>query len=308
MGRRRKGSPIHGWVFLDKPLGLGSTQAVSMVRRAFNAQKAGHAGTLDPLATGLLAIALGEATKTVPYMMDADKTYTFTIKWGETTSTGDADERGEVIATSAVRPSRANIESVLPRFMGEIGQVPPAYSAIKVDGQRAYDLARAGQDVEIKSRNVRIESLRLVECPDEDHATFEVSCSKGTYVRSLGQDIARALGTEGHLSMLSTCCSWNVRPSEPVSGGAKAPACPVCYRSRAEVEGVATLNLRFPRATRHRPPEESGRTAQPVCFVSGSNLGGSEDARLSEPEVRQARLRAGRSGRPSGAANGPEAT
>jgi tRNA pseudouridine55 synthase len=321
MGRRRKGSPIHGWVFLDKPLGLGSTQAVSMVRRAFNAQKAGHAGTLDPLATGLLAIALGEATKTVPYMMDADKTYTFTIKWGETTSTGDADERGEVIATSAVRPSRANIESVLPRFMGEIGQVPPAYSAIKVDGQRAYDLARAGQDVEIKSRNVRIESLRLVEWPDEDHATFEVSCSKGTYVRSLGQDIARALGAEGHLSMLwrtasgdidvssaitpdaleqvdeparasllhpldavlthlphvdltpeqagrvahgnpvmllarqlpppaeeilLTCCSWNVGASEPVSGGAKAPACPVCYRSRAEAEGVATLDHASP--------------------------------------------------------------
>jgi tRNA pseudouridine55 synthase len=202
MGRRRKGSPIHGWVFLDKPLGLGSTQAVSMVRRAFNAQKAGHAGTLDPLATGLLAIALGEATKTVPYMMDADKTYTFTIKWGETTSTGDADERGEVIATSAVRPSRANIESVLPRFMGEIGQVPPAYSAIKVDGQRAYDLARAGQDVEIKSRNVRIESLRLVECPDEDHATFEVSCSKGTYVRSLG----RTLPAPWAPKVICRCC------------------------------------------------------------------------------------------------------
>lgn len=202
MGKRRKGLPVHGWVFLDKPLGLGSTQAVSMVRRVFNAQKAGHAGTLDPLATGLLAIALGEATKTVPWMMAAEKTYRFTVNWGVTTSTGDADERAETIATSDVRPPRADIETVLSRFMGEIEQVPPAFSAIKVDGQRAYDLARAGQDVEIKSRNVRIGSLRLVECPDDDHATFEVTCSKGTYVRSLGQDIAHALGTEGHLSML----------------------------------------------------------------------------------------------------------
>jgi tRNA pseudouridine55 synthase len=212
-----KGSPIHGWVFLDKPLGLGSTQAVSMVRRAFNAQKAGHAGTLDPLATGLLAIALGEATKTVPYMMGADKTYTFTVSWGVTTSTGDADERGEVIATSDVRPSRADIESVLARFMGEIEQVPPAFSAIKVEGQRAYDLARAGQDVEIKSRKVRIESLRLVACPDEDHATFEVTCSKGTYVRSLGQDIARALGTEGHLSMLRRTASGGIDVSAAIT-------------------------------------------------------------------------------------------
>jgi tRNA pseudouridine55 synthase len=217
MGKRRKGLPVHGWVFLDKPLGLGSTQAVSMVRRAFNAQKAGHAGTLDPLATGLLAIALGEATKTVPWMMDADKTYRFTVNWGVTTSTGDADERAEIIATSDVRPPRADIETVLSRFMGEIEQVPPAFSAIKVDGQRAYDLARAGQDVEIKSRNVRIGSLRLVECPDDDHATFEVTCSKGTYVRSLGQDIAHALGTEGHLSMLRRTGSGGIDVSAAIT-------------------------------------------------------------------------------------------
>lgn len=217
MGKRRKGLPVHGWVFLDKPLGLGSTQAVSMVRRAFNAQKAGHAGTLDPLATGLLAIALGEATKTVPWMMDADKTYRFTVNWGVTTSTGDADERAEIIATSDVRPPRADIETVLSRFMGEIEQVPPAFSAIKVDGQRAYDLARAGQDVEIKSRMVRIEILRLVECPDDDHATFEVTCSKGTYVRSLGQDIAHALGTEGHLSMLRRTASGGIDVSAAIT-------------------------------------------------------------------------------------------
>jgi tRNA pseudouridine55 synthase len=217
MGKRRKGLPVHGWVFLDKPLGLGSTQAVSMVRRAFNAQKAGHAGTLDPLATGLLAIALGEATKTVPWMMDADKTYRFTVNWGVTTSTGDADERAEIIATSDVRPPRTDIETVLSRFMGEIEQVPPAFSAIKVDGQRAYDLARAGQDVEIKSRNVRIKSLRLVECPDDDHATFEVACSKGTYVRSLGQDIAHALGTEGHLSMLRRTGSGGIDVSAAIT-------------------------------------------------------------------------------------------
>jgi tRNA pseudouridine55 synthase len=210
MARRRKGDPVHGWVFLDKPLGLGSTQAVSLVKRIFNAQKAGHAGTLDPLATGLLAVALGEATKTVPYMMDADKTYTFTVKWGEATSTGDADERREVIASSDVRPAQDQIEAVLPQFLGEIDQVPPAYSAIKLDGKRAYDLARAGEDVVIEPRRVRIDRLTLTGCPDRDHASFEVVCSKGTYVRSLGRDIALALGTQGHLSALRRIASGGI--------------------------------------------------------------------------------------------------
>ena len=210
MARRKKGDPVHGWVFVDKPLGLGSTQAVSLVKRIFNAQKAGHAGTLDPLATGLLAVALGEATKTVPYMMDADKTYTFTVRWGEATSTGDADERGDVIARSEVRPSQDQVEAVLPQFLGQIEQIPPAYSAIKLDGKRAYDLARAGEEVEIEPRRVRIERLTLLECPDPDHADFEVECSKGTYVRSLGRDIALALGTQGHLSALRRTASGGI--------------------------------------------------------------------------------------------------
>ncbi len=267
MGKRRKGLPVHGWVFLDKPLGLGSTQAVSMVRRAFNAQKAGHAGTLDPLATGLLAIALGEATKTVPWMMDADKTYRFTVNWGVTTSTGDADERAEIIATSDVRPPRADIETVLSRFMGEIEQVPPAFSAIKVDGQRAYDLARAGQDVEIKSRNVRIGSLRLVECPDDDHATFEVTCSKGTYVRSLGQDIAHALGTEGHLSMLRRTGSGGIDVSAAITPD---------VLERLDEQARASLLHPLDAVLTHLPhvdltPGQAGRVAHgnPVMLLPG---------------------------------------
>lgn len=220
MARRKKGTPVHGWVFLDKPLGLGSTQAVSLVKRLFNAQKAGHAGTLDPLATGLLAVALGEATKTVPYMMDADKAYAFTVKWGEATSTGDADDKAEIVATSDVRPSRAATEAALHAFTGEITQVPPSFSAVKVDGKRAYDLARAGEDVEIKPRQVRIERLTLVDCPDSDYASFEVVCSKGTYIRSLGRDLAEALGTRGHLSALRRTASGGVGVDEAVSPAA----------------------------------------------------------------------------------------
>ena len=200
MGRRKKGDPVSGWICLDKPLEMGSTEAVSKVRRLFNAQKAGHAGTLDPLATGVLPIALGEATKTVPFMMDADKAYRFTIAWGETTTT--LDREGEVTARSDVRPTREEIEEVLPDFVGEIEQVPPAFSAIKVDGQRAYDLAREGVEVELKARPVLIHDARLVDIPDEHHATFEIRCGKGTYVRSLVRDLAWELGAEGHVSAL----------------------------------------------------------------------------------------------------------
>lgn len=179
-----------------------------MVRRAFSAQKAGHAGTLDPLATGLLAIALGEATKTVPYMTDAMKTYTFTVCWGEATETCDAE--GEVSATCSKRPAPRDITDVLPEFTGSIEQAPPLYSAIKIDGQRAYDLARAGEQVDMVKRPVQIECLKLTGCPDEDHASFEVSCGKGTYVRSLARDIAIALGTRGHVSALRRIATGDV--------------------------------------------------------------------------------------------------
>lgn len=200
MARRKKGDKIDGWVVLDKPVGLGSTQAVGKVRRLFGAQKAGHGGTLDPLASGILPIALGEATKTVPFVMDGRKEYRFTLRFGEARSTEDAE--GEVTATSDFRPDDAAIASALPAFTGEIAQMPPAFSALKIDGKRAYDLARAGETVELKPRQVLIERLEFTGRPDRDHADFVVQCGKGTYIRSLGRDLALALGTVGHLSML----------------------------------------------------------------------------------------------------------
>jgi tRNA pseudouridine55 synthase len=199
MGRRKKGNPVHGWVILDKPQGLTSTQAVAAVRRIFDAQKAGHAGTLDPMATGILAIALGEATKTVPYAMDADKIYRFTATWGESRDSDDAE--GKVTATTDKRPSREEIEALLPRFTGVLNQVPPAYSAIKVQGDRAYDLARAGEQVVLESRQVEVFEARLLGT-EKDQAEFEIRCGKGTYVRSWVRDIALALGTLGHVSAL----------------------------------------------------------------------------------------------------------
>ncbi len=200
MARRKKGEAVSGWICLDKPYDLTSTTAVSRVRRAFNAQKGGHAGTLDPLATGILPIALGEATKTVPFLVDADKSYRFTIAWGRTTATFDRE--GETTAESDVRPTIAQVQAVLPRFIGEIDQVPPAYSAIKVDGERAYDLARAGEAVELAARKVDIFDARVVDAADADHITLEIDCGKGTYVRALVRDIADALGACGHVSQL----------------------------------------------------------------------------------------------------------
>jgi tRNA pseudouridine55 synthase len=192
-------TPVHGWVVFDKPYGMSSTQAVGKVRWLFNAEKAGHGGTLDPLASGLLPIALGEATKTVSYAMDGRKIYRFTARWGEERTTDDLE--GEVSATSDKRPLQSEIEDILPRFTGEIMQAPPAFSAIKVDGERAYDLARDGQVVELAERPILIEALNLVAAgPDE--ATFEVTCGKGTYIRSLARDMGRALGSAAHVSML----------------------------------------------------------------------------------------------------------
>ena len=200
MSRRKKGDKVDGWVILDKPVGLGSTPAVSRVRRLFGAQKAGHGGTLDPLASGVLPIALGEATKTVPFVMDGRKEYRFTLCFGQARSTEDAE--GEVTATSDLRPADAAIRSALAAFVGEIEQVPPAFSALKVDGKRAYDLARAGEAVDLKPRRIVIERLELLGRADTDHADFVVSCGKGTYIRSLGRDLAHSLGTVGYLSAL----------------------------------------------------------------------------------------------------------
>lgn len=199
MPRKRKGNPIHGWVNFDKPYGMTSTQAVGKVRWLYGAQKAGHAGTLDPLATGILPIALGEATKTVPFLVEAKKRYICDIVWGEHRNTLDAE--GEIIARSDVRPSPGQIESVLPDFIGEISQIPPKYSAIKIDGQRAYDLARAGQDPEMKPRRVSVYGITLLAA-GETSARIDVHCGKGTYIRSLARDIALRLGTYGYVGAL----------------------------------------------------------------------------------------------------------
>jgi tRNA pseudouridine55 synthase len=200
MARRKKGKAIHGWLVLDKPVGMTSTQAVGAARRLFDARKAGHAGTLDPLATGVLPIALGEATKTVPYAVDGTKHYRFTVRWGTTTDTDDAE--GRITASSELRPPREAVEALLPRFTGEILQTPPAFSAIKVDGNRAYDLARAGEVVELEARLVQIESLVLIDMPDSGTAVFEARCGKGTYVRALARDMGTELGCLGHLIAL----------------------------------------------------------------------------------------------------------
>jgi tRNA pseudouridine55 synthase len=200
MARRKRGQPVHGWVCLDKPHGLGSTEAVTRVRRLFDAQKAGHAGTLDPLASGVLPIALGEATKTVPFMMDAEKVYRFTIRWGA--STASVDLEGPVIARSDARPPVEAVKTALPAFVGEIDQVPPAFSAIKVDGQRAYDLAREGVEVELQPRRVVIHEAAVTAAPDADHVEITMRTGKGVYVRSLARDLALALGAEGCVSAL----------------------------------------------------------------------------------------------------------
>ncbi|MDJ0920489.1 MAG: tRNA pseudouridine(55) synthase TruB [Henriciella sp.] len=198
--RKRKGDPVHGWLAVDKPVNLTSTQVVGKLKRLFNAQKAGHGGTLDPLADGILPIAFGEATKTAQWAMDCDKEYVFTVEWG--TSTASQDKEGEVIANSDVRPSREQIEAALPGFIGDIQQVPPKYSAIKVDGERAYDLARDGETFEIPSREVTVYEAELVNIPDTDHATLRVVTGKGFYVRAMARDLAQALGAEGHVSQL----------------------------------------------------------------------------------------------------------
>ena len=199
MSRRKKGRKVSGWLILDKPEGLGSTQAVGKVRWLFGAQKAGHAGTLDPLASGLLPIALGDATRTVPHVMEGRKTYRFAVRWGEERATDDRE--GDVVASSPERPSREAIEALLPRYTGIIAQRPPAYSAIKVDGERAYDLARGGEAPELEPREVEVHGFRLLEA-NADEALFEVECGKGTYVRSLARDMGRDLGCHGYVSAL----------------------------------------------------------------------------------------------------------
>lgn len=200
MGRHKKGDKVSGWLVIDKPRDMGSTDVVNLTRRLFNAQKNGHTGTLDPFATGVLPIAFGEATKLIPFVTDGDKEYEFIVQWGEATASGDTESG--VIAVSDKIPSEKEILDVIPQFIGEITQIPPAYSAIKINGQRAYDLVRQGKEVEIPERIVKIYNLELLEELPQNQAKFRVACSKGTYVRTLGQDLALKLGTVGHLKEL----------------------------------------------------------------------------------------------------------
>jgi tRNA pseudouridine55 synthase len=256
MNRRRKGAAVHGWIVVDKPEGITSTQVVSIVRRVFDAQKAGHAGTLDPMATGVLAVALGEATKTVPFAIEAEKTYRFTACWGEARDSDDAE--GRVTATSDVRPSHEQIEAVLPRFIGPITQVPPAYSAIKVQGERAYDLARDGEAVCLEPRTVTIHEARITGTPDPDHAEFEMRCGKGAYVRAWVRDLAQALGTFGHVCQLRRSAiggftEKDAVPLETLKGSMHSPAAFEHLRPiSTALDGIPALAVTGPDAVRLR--------------------------------------------------------
>jgi len=215
MGRVRKGRQVSGWLVVDKPAGMTSTAVVNKVKWAFGAQKAGHAGTLDPDATGVLAVALGEATKTVPYVTDALKAYDFEVRFGAATTTDDAS--GEVIAESGLRPTDAEVKEALHGFVGEIMQVPPAFSAVKVEGQRAYDLAREGEAVELAARALWVEELVMTERPDADRVRLEMTCGKGGYVRSVARDLGRTLGCLGHVTWLRRIWSGPFRVEDGVT-------------------------------------------------------------------------------------------
>jgi tRNA pseudouridine55 synthase len=238
---RRKGQPVHGWIIVDKPAGMGSTTVVNRLRHALGAQKAGHAGTLDPDATGVLAVAFGEATKTIPFVMDASKDYTFMVRWGAETTTDDA--AGVVTATSDLRPDRPAILAALPAFRGLIAQVPPQVSAVKVDGARAYDLARDGATLDLAARDLMVDRLDLLDQPDPDHARLAMTCGKGGYVRSIARDLGRALGCLGHVAWLR--------------------------RDRAgPFSAAGAMAADDPDPARHLRPLETALTGLPVCDMT----------------------------------------
>jgi tRNA pseudouridine55 synthase len=213
MGRRR-GRDVSGWVIVDKPAGPTSTQVTGRVRRAFDAMKAGHAGTLDPAATGVLAIALGEATKTMPFVADGEKTYRFAVRWGAETTTDDAE--GTVVRTAGARPGADAIRAAIPAFTGDIMQVPPAYSAVRVEGRRAYEIARGGGAMTLEPRPIRVERLVLVGCEGADLAALEMTCGTGGYVRSVARDLGRALGCLGHVETLRRVAAGPFAEAEAV--------------------------------------------------------------------------------------------
>jgi tRNA pseudouridine55 synthase len=249
MGRRKKGTPVHGWVIVDKPKGVTSTQAVNTVKHVFDARKAGHAGTLDPMATGVLAVALGEATKTVPFAMDSEKTYRFTACWGEARDTDDAE--GRVIATSDKRPTKEEVAHAIPKLVGLVMQTPPAYSAIKVEGERAYDLARDGQPVSLEPRQVEIRSARLLGQSDSEHAEFEMICGKGAYVRAWVRDLAREMGTAGHVCELR-----------------RTAVGPFCVADAIGLEKLRAF-MHIPAAFEHLRPISTALDGIPALAVTG---------------------------------------
>jgi len=282
--RKRKGNPVHGWVVLDKPYGLGSTQAVGKTRWLFQAQKAGHAGTLDPLATGILPIALGEATKTVPFMMDAAKSYEFEITWGANTTTQDVE--GEITKTSDIRPSEAQILRALPQFIGEIEQVPPKFSAIKIDGKRAYDLARAGEAVEMKSRLVQIDDVRLLKATKET-ASFAVDCGKGTYIRSIARDLAAALDTCGHVTVLRRT---RVGPFAQEQSITLDKLTETCYPLSTALDDIPVLAVLEPDANNLRQGRAIDPTSPDILHSSDWVLAMEANREVALCEMRDGRL------------------
>ena len=253
--KKPKGRPIDGWLIVDKPSGIGSTDVVNKVKRAFDAQKAAHGGTLDPLATGLLPVAFGAATKTVPYVMDGTKTYRFTLKFGEARDSDDAD--GAVTETTDARPTDEAIRAALPAFTGDIMQVPPIYSAIKVNGDRAYDLARDGQEVVLDARPARVDKFELTERPDADHAVFEVQSGKGVYMRSLARDLAKAVGSLGHIAALRRLSVGPFKESHAVpldrllvSGDTPAPSLDLLLPLTTALDDIPALAMSEAEAAR----------------------------------------------------------
>jgi len=265
--RKTKGLPIHGWLNLEKPAGMSSSKVVSLVRRFTGAAKAGHGGTLDPLATGVLPVALGEATKTVSFVMDGFKTYVFVVRWGIGTATDDRE--GEVIKITDGRPTIRNIKRVLSQFTGEISQVPPIFSAIKVNGKRAYDLARSSKDVVLQPRSVKVTALSITDTPDRDHTAFKVKCGKGTYIRALARDMSLALGTCGHISSLRRISVGAFREKESISLdkleslGHIAPGSKVLWPIETVLDDIPALALTVQEAKRLR--QGQGVPALPVA-------------------------------------------
>jgi len=306
MARRRKGQAVSGWLILDKPEGMTSTRAVGRVRWLYDAVKAGHAGTLDPLATGILPIAFGEATKTVPFAVEGRKAYRFTVRFGAETDTDDTE--GKVTETSDRRPTAAEIEAVLPQFTGAISQVPPRYSALKVEGARAYDLARNEEEFELAPRVVTVDRLRLVDLPDPDHGVLEAECGKGTYVRALARDLGRALGCLGHVSALRRTRVGSFTEAEAVTleeveaaaQESREAALPLLRPVETALQDLPALNLSSADAARLRQGQAVLLRGRDAPIMTGPVYAVSKGALVALGEVAQGEFRPRRIFNPKG--------